>query len=167
MQEFSSGSEFPSVQQHGLARHRSAREYHETVACSLRTTRSTCTPTRGCLPVIIEETSELEHAWNYTKHMYTHTLVQCPLQFYATPMRGDTEEDVCALLDTEGSDIISEPSHNKLLFRLSLLRILDILLSHTRQWLRMVMVRNKFHQRMCGRQYPSGLLSRFDIDFVS
>lgn len=55
--------------------------------------------------MIIEETSELEHAWNYTKHMYTHTLVQCPLQFYATPMRGDTEEDVCALLDTEGSDI--------------------------------------------------------------
>lgn len=64
--------------------------------------------------MIIEETSELEATAEGERFFSTrdalnpsgaNTLVQCPLQFYATPMRGDTEEDVCALLDTEGSDI--------------------------------------------------------------
>jgi hypothetical protein len=33
-----------------------------------------------------------------------NTLVQCPLRFHATPTRGDTDEDFCALFDTGGSD---------------------------------------------------------------
>ena len=82
--------------------------------------------------------------WEAVNPSSANTLVQCLLQFYATPMRGDTEEDVCALLGTEGSDTFISAK---------LVEDFGYIIEP--------------HRRMCGRQYPSGLLLRFDINFVS